>query len=207
MIKPSEVVVLTELRKTTLAYLSDSDFQEVEKAVERDGILSLQGYVAVIVKDAVLKHGSHNQSSHGGKGGGKGGGGGGSASSSPRQNPFTGEPTKDTRGVNPFTGTTQRQEQLVQAKEELGNNIVGAQRVLDNAKNADGANVARGAVKGFKEVQGALGDKKAMGKIRTKRNALAGQLMSPSAPLQSGYGENYGYVQATTTALAIYGNL
>jgi hypothetical protein len=185
MIKPSEAVVLTGLRKTTLAYLSDSDFKEVEKAVEQDGILSLKGYVAEIVKDAVVKHGSHNQSSHG-KGGGKGGGGangGGSSSAS---------------------GT---QDKIGQAKEELGNNIVGAQRVLDNAKNADDANMARGAVKGFKEVQGALGDKKAISKIRTKRNALAGQLMSPQAAMQSGYRENYGYVRATTSALAIYGNL
>ena len=110
MIKPSEAVVLAELRKTTLAYLSDSDFKEVEKAVERDGILSLQGSVGTIVKSAVKKHGSHNQSSHG-RGGGKGGGGGsGSASSPKRQNPFTGEPTDDPRGVNPFTGQTFQQE-------------------------------------------------------------------------------------------------
>jgi hypothetical protein len=80
MIKPSEAVVLAELRKTTLAYLSDSDFKEVEKAIERDGILSLQGSIGTIVKSAVKKHGSHNQSSHG-KGGGKGGGGGGSSDS------------------------------------------------------------------------------------------------------------------------------
>ena len=81
MIKPNEAVVLAELRKTTLAYLSDADFKEVEKAVERDGILSLKGSVATVVKDAVLKHGSHNQSSHGKKGGGGSGGGGGSTSS------------------------------------------------------------------------------------------------------------------------------
>lgn len=79
MTKPSETAVLTELRSTTLAYLSDADFKEVEKAVERDGILSLKGSVATVVKDAVLKHGTHNQSSHGkgGKGGRGGGGGGG----------------------------------------------------------------------------------------------------------------------------------
>ena len=82
MIKPNEAVVLAGLRKTTLAYLSDADFKEVEKAVERDGILSLQGTVATVVKDAVLKHGSHNQSSHGKKGGGGSGGSGGGAASS-----------------------------------------------------------------------------------------------------------------------------
>jgi len=95
MTNPSEAAVLAALRRTTLAYLSDLDFKEVEKAVERDGILSLQGSYAKIVKSAVEKHGSHNQSSHGGKGGGGkggGGGGGGSASSStgtpPSKMPF-----------------------------------------------------------------------------------------------------------------------
>ena len=82
MTKPSETAVLTELRRTTLAYLSDFDFKEVEKAVERNGILSLQGSIGTIVKSAVLKHGSHNQSSHGKKGGGGSGGGGGASSES-----------------------------------------------------------------------------------------------------------------------------
>lgn len=74
MTNPSEAAVLAALRRTTLAYLSDLDFKEIEKAVERDGILSLQGSYAKIVKRAVVKHGSHNQSSHG-RGGGSGGGG------------------------------------------------------------------------------------------------------------------------------------
>lgn len=82
MTNSSEAAVLAALRRTTLAYLTDLDFKEVEKAVERDGILSLQGTVATVVKDAVLKHGSHNQSSHGRKGGGGSGGGGGGAASS-----------------------------------------------------------------------------------------------------------------------------
>jgi len=81
MISSSEAVVLAELRKTTLSYLSNADFTEVEKAVDRDGILSLQGSFAAIVKDAVLKHGAHDQSSHNPKKGGGGGGGGGSGSS------------------------------------------------------------------------------------------------------------------------------
>jgi hypothetical protein len=130
-----------------------------------------------------------------------GGGGAGAG----RVNPYTGTPNAS--GVNPFTGTTQREEQLVQAKEELDNNIVGAQRVLDNAKNTDDADLARGTVKGFKDVRGALGDKKAMGKVKTKRDSLAGQLKGPEAPLQSGYRENYGYVKATTSALAMYEKL
>jgi hypothetical protein len=59
----------------------------------------------------VAKHGSHDQSSHNPKkGGGGAGGGGGSASSPKRQNPFTGEPTDDPRGINPFTGQTFQQE-------------------------------------------------------------------------------------------------
>jgi hypothetical protein len=160
--------------------------------------LALHGFTLDVTKANPYKDGATGRFT-------TGGGGGGGGKTNPRQNPFTGEPAAN--GVNPFTGTTQREEKLVQAREELDNNIVGAKRILDNAKNADDADLARGAVKGFKDVQGALGDKKAMGKIRTKRNALAGQLMSPNAALQSDYRTNYGYVQATTSALAIYGNL
>jgi len=80
--KPTEKTVLDALRSTTLAYLSKADFAEVEKAVERDGILNVTGSVRKLLETAVQKHGSHNQASHGGKGGGrKGGGGGGTAPS------------------------------------------------------------------------------------------------------------------------------
>lgn len=97
--------------------------------------------------------------------------------------------------------------EIKQAKEELDNNIIGAKSVQANAKNADDADMAGGAVKGFQDVKSSLGDKKAMGKVRTKRDALVGQLKSPMAPLQSGYRANYGYVQAATSALAMYGKL
>jgi hypothetical protein len=80
--KPTEKTVLDALRSTTLAYLSTAEFAEVEKAVERDGILNVTGSVRKLLEVAVQKHGSHNQASHGGKGGGrKGGGGGGTAPS------------------------------------------------------------------------------------------------------------------------------
>lgn len=75
MTSPSEADVLAQLRKTTLAYLSNADFAEVEKAVERDGILSLRGSAAALVKDAVRKHGSHDQSRHNPSKGGGGAGG------------------------------------------------------------------------------------------------------------------------------------
>ena len=132
----------------------------------------------------VTKHGSHNQSSHG-RGGGASGGSGGGASQAPKPN----------------------EDKLVEAAEALDNNIVGATRVLNNAKNAEDANMARGAVQGFKDVKAALGDKEKMDRVRLKRNSKAAQTMLNIAPLQEGYRENVGYVNATTGALAIYGNL
>jgi len=71
--KPSEKVVLDTLRKTTLAYLSESDYTQIEKTVEQKGILNLTGTVAILVKSAVQKHQEHDQASHGawaGNGGG-----------------------------------------------------------------------------------------------------------------------------------------
>jgi len=78
----SEVNALKTLRETTLAYLSQSDYEKIIKAVEVGGIDSLTGTASMIVKSAVLKHGSHDQSSHnpkkgGGMGGRTGGGIGG----------------------------------------------------------------------------------------------------------------------------------
>jgi hypothetical protein len=78
--KPAEAKVLDGLRKTTLAYLSDKQYAEVVEAVEKQGILGLTGAASRLVKGAVVKHGSHDQKTHGRKGGG-GGGGSSSASS------------------------------------------------------------------------------------------------------------------------------
>ena len=78
----SEVNALKTLRETTLAYLSQSDYEKIIKAVEVGGIQSLTGTASMIVKSAVLKHGSHDQSSHNPKKGGKGGGGGSSSEQS-----------------------------------------------------------------------------------------------------------------------------
>jgi len=70
--KPSEAKVLEGLRKTTLAYLSDKEYAEVVEAVEKQGILGLTGAASRLVKGAVVKHGSHDQKTHGRKGGGGG---------------------------------------------------------------------------------------------------------------------------------------
>ena len=53
--KPSEKEILNTLRKTTLAYLSESDYAQIEKAVEQQGILHLTGTASAIVKSAVQK--------------------------------------------------------------------------------------------------------------------------------------------------------
>ena len=77
-----EKEVLDTLRKSTLAYLSEFDYAQIEKAVEQQGILNLTGTASAIVKSAVQKHGggSHDQSSHGNWANGSGGSSGGSSS-------------------------------------------------------------------------------------------------------------------------------
>ena len=82
--KPSEEKVLEVLRKSTLAYLSEKQYKEIQAAVEKQGLIGLTGAARKIVSDAVVKHGSHDQSTHNPKkGGGGGGGGGGGASEKP----------------------------------------------------------------------------------------------------------------------------
>ncbi len=87
MLNPNEAVVLAGLRKTTLAYLSESEYTEILKSVEKGGIQSLTGTASMVVKSAVLKHGSHDQSSHNPKKGGGGAGSGGGGSSTPTKEP------------------------------------------------------------------------------------------------------------------------
>jgi hypothetical protein len=80
--KPAEAKVLEGLRKSTLAYLSEKEYAEIVDAVEKHGLLSLTGAASRIVKGAVIKHGSHDQKTHGRGGKGSGGGGGSSGSAS-----------------------------------------------------------------------------------------------------------------------------
>jgi hypothetical protein len=146
---------------------------------------SMKDTPLLLHQEVVEKHGSHNQSSHG-KGSKGGGGGGGSASSS----------------------SASSNSKMSDAKEDLDNNITGAKKVLDNAKNATQANNARGAIKGHTEVKAALGDKKKMNRVRLKRNSLAAQVKSGSmSALDNDYAENIGYVNAATAGLARYGDL
>jgi hypothetical protein len=79
--KATEAKVLEGLRKSTLAYLSEKEYAEIIDAVEKQGLLGLTGAASRVVKSAVIKHGSHDQKTHGRGGKGGGGGGGSSASS------------------------------------------------------------------------------------------------------------------------------
>jgi len=136
------------------------------------------------LEEEVLKHGSHNQSSHGRKGGG----GGGGSSKAPEE----------------------FEDKLVEAHEGLSNMMAGAQKLVDNAKDRRSFDMARGAVRGFKDVQSALGSKSKMKAVRLKRNSQAAMTMKTPgslAPLQEGYAESIGYVNAATSALAQYGDL
>lgn len=76
--KQSDSTVLGILRKSTLKSLSDDVFLEVEKAVERDGILNLVGSARDAVHSAVKKYNMN----HDGKGQFSSGSGGASPISS-----------------------------------------------------------------------------------------------------------------------------
>ena len=141
------------------------------------------------LEEEVIKHGSHNQKTHAGSKGGRGGGGSGNGSS---------------KAPEEF------EDQLVEAHEGLSNMMAGAQKLVDNAKDRRSFDMARGAVKGFKDVQSALGSKSKMKAVRLKRNSKAAIIMKAPgtlAPLAEGYAEMIGYVNASTSALAQYGDL
>lgn len=95
--KDAEKAILENLRKTTLSHLSEYDYDVVIKAIEKYGITNLTGTTEKLVRDAVIKHGSHNQKTHGrsGKGGG-GGGGGRSSTAKPKKEPILADIKDDT---------------------------------------------------------------------------------------------------------------
>jgi len=81
--KSAEKAIIENLRKTTLSHLSEYNYDVVIKEIEKYGITNLTGTTEKLVRQAVNKHGSHDQSSHGRRGGGKGGSGGGTKVSPP----------------------------------------------------------------------------------------------------------------------------
>ena len=193
MISPQSNV-LAQLRKTTLAYLSDADFLEIEKAVERDGILSLQGSVATIVKDAVRKHGTHDQSSHNPKkGGGMGGGGGGGATSN----------------------QSHMGEAITAAKEDIANRIKGAESQVGRTKPSsmrpqDSQTDSRieGTVKGYKAAGALIGKPNELGKLKADMVRAKKDVLSPSygiAGTDRAY--VYGFADAVISVADAYGTL
>ena len=301
--KDAEKAIIENLRKTTLSHLSEYNYEIVIKEIEKYGITNLTGTAEKLVREAVNKHGSHNQSSHGRKGGGGSGGAGGMSSAELRElarlnfgnsgskkglkrgdtldniknaegvrvkisggsaldgkkgrvvqsapsGKFHGVKTDDGeegyingadltvisleksidinmekhgshnqsshgrkgggKGGGSAEAPKEFEDKLVEASEGLDNMIMGAQKLADNAKDRKSFDMARGAVRGFKDVKSALGNKKQMKAVRLKRNSKAAQIMKTPgslAPLQEGYAENVGYVQGATSALAQYGDL
>jgi len=130
----SEVNALKTLRETTLAHLSQSDYERILKTVKVGGIDSLTGTASMIVKSAVLKHGAHDQSSHNPKKGGGGAGGGGGSSAPTKEPQDAGQRmwdeantlrtanSRDTIGTSKQGGVTATREQLTEA---LGNPEIG----------------------------------------------------------------------------------
>lgn len=145
-------------------------------------MINITNYTVTKEGTTVYKHGSHDQKTHAGGKGGKGG-----------------------AGASSGGGSSQS---IEDAKEDLSNNILGAEKVLNNTKDRNTANNARGTIRGFKDVKNALGDKNKLDKVRLKRNSLAAKVMSgPLAVLTDSYSEDTGYINAVTSALARYGNL
>ena len=214
MISPSEADVLAQLRKTTLAYLSNADFAQVEKAVERDGILSLQGSVATLVKDAVRKHGAHDQSSHNPKkGGGGAGSGGGSGGTRPRENPFTGEPSDNPNAVNPFTGKTSAQD-ISDAKEDVANRIKGAESTLGRNRpsslrpqDAQAEQRVEGTIKGYKDAGALIGKPNELSKLKSEMVRAKKDIRTPSYYMRPDNAFVDGYADAVIDLQRAYGNL
>ena len=93
--KDAEKVIIQNLRKTTLSHLSEYNYDVVIKEIEKYGITNLTGITEKLVREAVIKHGSHNQASHGRKGRG-GSGGGGSSTAKPKKEPILADIKDDT---------------------------------------------------------------------------------------------------------------
>ena len=213
----SEVNALKTLRETTLAHLSQSDYERILKAVEVGGIESLTGTASMIVKSAVLKHGAHDQSSHNPKKGGGGGGGGGGGSSSerrPRENPFTGEPSDNPNSVNPFTGKTNAQD-ISDAKEDIANRIKGAESQVGRLKPSsmspqDSQTDSRieGTVKGYKAAGALIGKPDKLGKLKADMVRAKENVLSPSYGIVgTDRAYVYGFADAVISVADAYGTL
>jgi len=149
--KSTDKVILDGLRKTTLKYLSDEDYAQIISAVEKQGLLGLNGAAGRMVKTAVIKHGSHDQKTHGR--GGKGGGG--AASSSPSTGPIADSRRSET--------SKKLYNDMVEAEQDISD--LGMR--LDTNPQTDAAQIARQKVEGattdFFEAQ------KLTGKAQTKK--------------------------------------
>jgi hypothetical protein len=185
----SEVNALKTLRETTLAHLAQSDYEKILKAVEVGGIDSLTGTAAMVVKSAVLKHGSHDQSSHNPKKGGGGAGGGGSTQSS-------GDPVA-----------------VAEAKADIQNRIAGADGMRGRSNIAGNPDVYEahidGVIGGFQASAKAVGKKGALAKLKADAAAKIPPVPDSSAP-DSAFtqrAEAIGFSSAVSSIAQMYGNL
>jgi hypothetical protein len=168
--KPAEAKVLDGLRKTTLAYLSDKQYTEVVEAVEKQGILGLTGAASRLVKGAVVKHGSHDQKTHG-RGGGGGGSSGGSSSASSASS-SSGE-----KELNGLADSAESDSQSLQNEAEDTQLELTNSGLSNNSPDVRTARIMsqslKNANKSFKEAKEAKGVDAKKGKLRSGYNSLS----------------------------------
>lgn len=144
----------------------------------------------VILQQHVVKHGSHDQSTHSPK---KGGGrvGGGSPASAP---------------VAPQSQYDEIMEQEVDAaKNDLDNRRLGAEMTSARTQNKAIQNHARGTAEGLEDASNMVGKKKDFYNAKVKANGAKKANINNPDPLDKAY--QNGYYDAIISAHAQYGHL
>jgi len=149
-----------------------------------------------LYKSAVIKHGSHDQSTHNPKkGGGRVGGGGAPTSSAPAP--------QSTQGQSDYL--SQMEDEVDAAKNDLDNRRLGAEMVQVRSKNEAVRNHARGTAEGFEDASNLVGKKKDFYNLKVKANGAKKANISNPDLLDKAY--KNGYYDAILSAHAQYGNL
>jgi hypothetical protein len=143
----------------------------------------------VILQQHVVKHGSHDQSSHSPKkGGGRVGGGVGTS------------------------GQSHMGEAISEAQDDIANRIKGAESLLGRSRQAGtrlsgaGQDRIKGTIKGFQDAGSLIGKPKELSKLKSDMVRAKKDVLSPSVSLADAQYVN-GYADAVISVHSQYGNL